>query len=42
MPINNINPEELVKVTGIINRNQAYKRLGKSRSFWTVINRRSA
>lgn len=40
MPINNINPEELVKVTGIINR--AYKRLGKSRSFWTVINRRSA
>lgn len=33
MPINNINPEELVKVTGIINRNQAYKRRWKEPLF---------
>ena len=33
MPINNINPEELVKATGIINRNQAYKRRWKEPLF---------
>lgn len=33
MPINNVNPEELVKVTGIINRNQAYKRRWKEPLF---------
>lgn len=33
MPINNINPEELVKVTGIINKNQAYKRRWKEPLF---------
>lgn len=33
MPINNINPEELVKATGIINKNQAYKRRWKEPLF---------